>query len=466
MSRLFRNRSGTGTGISSDRTTFLPTLTSLTPATGTTAGGTSITLTGTGFRSTAPITTVTVGGAAATSVSVASATSLTCTTPSGTAGDRDVAVRNGDGPSNTLVAGFNYQAPAQSGTVTVTVTLSAVARSGGTATLYSSGGAVIGSGTPNASGQVVFSNLDDGTYYGKLEPRFGDVIASGEPDATSYTYSDARSATVTGGSSVGIAIAVSAAQYYDDFTDYADSADLRSTYPDGVSTDPMDDLELTFGTQHTMDLTGGQAGGATSVVTWPSRPTSGCGADVTYRLAMRFNPVLTSASWYIFWREYNTTPWENGSTSCTGQWEYKHMLTQAGTGNSSQGLLLQHGKGGADPNANLSMRMTLADSNGGVGHVDQPTTGLGLPSGAWPGVWHTHVFEMTGMTGSTPVTRWYQDGTLKLTATLSGATWTGAGQLQKVEFGANLDSGPDQVGQVRKIDRAMVSKTRPALSVL
>ncbi len=65
------------------------TVTSVSPSFGSTAGGTSVTITGTGFASPA---TVTIGGVAATSVVVNSATSITCTTPAGTAGARDVVV--------------------------------------------------------------------------------------------------------------------------------------------------------------------------------------------------------------------------------------------------------------------------------------------------------------------------------------------------------------------------------------
>jgi hypothetical protein len=56
-----------------------PTITSIKPGTGTNAGGTSITITGTGFQQNA---TVTIAGAACTQVVVAAdGNSLTCTTP-------------------------------------------------------------------------------------------------------------------------------------------------------------------------------------------------------------------------------------------------------------------------------------------------------------------------------------------------------------------------------------------------
>ena len=85
-----------------------PTVTSISPTSGTTAGGTSVTITGTNFISG---TTVTIGGSSCTSVVVVSSTSITCTTPSGTAGAQDVVVATGVSPNATLVGGFTYVVP-------------------------------------------------------------------------------------------------------------------------------------------------------------------------------------------------------------------------------------------------------------------------------------------------------------------------------------------------------------------
>lgn len=82
-----------------------PTLSSVSTTSGTSAGGTSITITGSNFLAGA---TVTVGGAACTSVTVVSATSITCTTPAGTAGAQDVVVTNTDTQVATLSSGFTY----------------------------------------------------------------------------------------------------------------------------------------------------------------------------------------------------------------------------------------------------------------------------------------------------------------------------------------------------------------------
>ena len=78
---------------------------SVSPTSGSTAGGTVVTITGTDYVSGA---TVTVGGAAATNVVFGSATSITATTPSGMAGAVDVVVTNPDTQADTLASGYSY----------------------------------------------------------------------------------------------------------------------------------------------------------------------------------------------------------------------------------------------------------------------------------------------------------------------------------------------------------------------
>lgn len=85
-----------------------PTLTSAAPASGPLAGGTVVTLTGTGFDAGA---TVDFGGTPAAVVNVVSATSITATTPAHATGDVVVTVTNGDGQAATLTGGFRFLGP-------------------------------------------------------------------------------------------------------------------------------------------------------------------------------------------------------------------------------------------------------------------------------------------------------------------------------------------------------------------
>lgn len=96
-----------GTAIYSNFLPAIPvTVTSCTPNSGSTLGGTSITnLAGTSFATGA---TVTFGGVPATNVVVVSSTQITCVTPANSAGTADIVVTNLDLSTGTLVGGFTY----------------------------------------------------------------------------------------------------------------------------------------------------------------------------------------------------------------------------------------------------------------------------------------------------------------------------------------------------------------------
>ena len=82
-----------------------PTVTSITPNSGTANGGMAVTITGTGFLTGA---TVSLGGTAATGVSVVNSTTITATTAAHTAGAVNVVVTNTDSKTGTLASGYTY----------------------------------------------------------------------------------------------------------------------------------------------------------------------------------------------------------------------------------------------------------------------------------------------------------------------------------------------------------------------
>ena len=82
-----------------------PTVTSISPTSGTANGGTAVTITGAGFFSGA---TVSIGGTGATGVTVANSTSIGATTPVHTAGAVSVVVTNTDRQSGALANGYTY----------------------------------------------------------------------------------------------------------------------------------------------------------------------------------------------------------------------------------------------------------------------------------------------------------------------------------------------------------------------
>ncbi len=193
----------------------VPTVTAIAPAGGAAAGGTPVTITGTGFISGA---TVAIGGVTCTSPTVVLPTRITCTTGAHGAGAVDVAVTTSGG-TGTLTNGYTYQAapavtsvspnggPLAGGTV---VTITGTNFTGGSGATF--GGAActaftvvsntsITCTTPAGSGavNVVVTATGSGTltngYTFRAAPTVGSASpASGSPDG-GYSVPDV---TITG----------------------------------------------------------------------------------------------------------------------------------------------------------------------------------------------------------------------------------------------------------------------------
>jgi hypothetical protein len=129
-----------------------PTVTAVSPSSGSAAGGTAVTITGTGFAGGA---TVTVGGAACTNVLVASATEISCTTPAGTAGTASVVVTS-SGRSSVANTLFSYTAPSATTTVPAPVATPTLVNSGNQSALTAQPGAA----TAIVNGQTVTPTIE------------------------------------------------------------------------------------------------------------------------------------------------------------------------------------------------------------------------------------------------------------------------------------------------------------------
>ena len=139
-------------------TTPAPTLTSVSPASGPTGGGTLITLTGTNFVSGAAVR---VGGVAATSVTFVSAAQVTARTPAGTAGARDVLITNPNGQGAVRVGGFTYTSTSTALTATSVSPLTGPTSGGTVITVTGTGfvsGATIAIGGTAATGVTFLSS--------------------------------------------------------------------------------------------------------------------------------------------------------------------------------------------------------------------------------------------------------------------------------------------------------------------
>jgi len=101
-------RAGTSWADVTGSASSAPAITSVSPNSGPTTGGTSVTITGTNFTG---ATAVSFGGTAATSFTVNSATSITATSPARSAGTVDITVTTSGGTSSTSAADqFTYTA--------------------------------------------------------------------------------------------------------------------------------------------------------------------------------------------------------------------------------------------------------------------------------------------------------------------------------------------------------------------
>src|SRR5262245_4820234 len=99
------------------------TLASVAPSRGSTGGGTTVTITGSGFAAGAAVG---IGGAPATDVKVASSTSITAVTPSRNgAGSSEVSVTVGSS-SASLPSGFTYVAPSGTNQPPVIATITSI----------------------------------------------------------------------------------------------------------------------------------------------------------------------------------------------------------------------------------------------------------------------------------------------------------------------------------------------------
>jgi Domain of unknown function (DUF1929)/IPT/TIG domain/Glyoxal oxidase N-terminus len=133
-----------------------PTVTSISPTSGSVMGGTAVTITGTGFLSGA---TVSLGGTAATGVSVVNSTTITATAPAHSAGSATVVVTNTDGQSGSKTNGYNYSNSAP--TVTSISPNSGAASGGTSVTITGTGflsGATVSLGGTGATGVSVVNS--------------------------------------------------------------------------------------------------------------------------------------------------------------------------------------------------------------------------------------------------------------------------------------------------------------------
>jgi hypothetical protein len=152
-----------------------PIVDTVTPNSGTIAGGTSITISGSQFSIGA---TVNIGGTSATNVTVVNSTTISATTPAHAAGTFDLVVTNSDGQASTLVNAFTYFVPSE------TVLLADDFNDGSLNTANWQANNLF-SGFTDASVPVIETQFLE---IGPLKQNFGGSHYNGIKSATSYNF--------------------------------------------------------------------------------------------------------------------------------------------------------------------------------------------------------------------------------------------------------------------------------------
>lgn len=178
-----------------------PTVGAISPTTGSTAGGTLVTITGSGFTAG---TRVLFGGTPAPQVTVSSANVLVATTPAGAAGNVAVVVINLDGTAGATQ--FQYQTTAQTGSVSIT-SLNPIPSPGGSTTVYISGSGFVNGALVTLGGVSVGSG-------GVISPTLIVAVAPAgvNADTATVTNVDGSFASYPTGTTPGAVPAPSATQ--------------------------------------------------------------------------------------------------------------------------------------------------------------------------------------------------------------------------------------------------------------
>ena len=194
-----------------------PRVTGVSPSTGALTGGTTLTITGSGF---APGATVTIAGQPAATVSAVSPTQITVTTPPGPSGNATILVTNPGGAISGLASAFQYsanpqpQAPPPSAVSINSVTPPIGPSGGGTAiTIYGTG--FVSGATVTISGISVSATVVSSTQITAVTPAVSGTGAvtvtvtnpsastASLPSAFTYSAGGTSGGTSTGSGTTG-----------------------------------------------------------------------------------------------------------------------------------------------------------------------------------------------------------------------------------------------------------------------
>ncbi|MEV4510246.1 IPT/TIG domain-containing protein [Dactylosporangium sp. NPDC049525] len=189
---------GSSTAVSYTYVVPTPVVSSLSPTTGTTLGGTSVTITGTGFTGASAVTFDAVN---ATSFTVNSATQITAVSPARTAGAKDVVVTTAGGTS--VAATFTYQLPPAPAVTSLSPTSGT--NLGGTSVVITGTSFTGASAVTFDGGNATSYTVDSATQITAVAPAHANgavAVAVTGPGGTgslasSYTYADPPAPVIT-----------------------------------------------------------------------------------------------------------------------------------------------------------------------------------------------------------------------------------------------------------------------------
>jgi hypothetical protein len=403
---------GTSAVTTADQFTYytIPTVTGVSPVAGLPAGGTSVTITGTGFSG---ATSVKFGTVAATSYTVNSSTSITATAPAGTAGTTvDVRVGN---PGATSATG-----PADNYTYENTPTVTAVSPTGGG---LSAGTAVTITGTGLIGASAVKFGASNAVSYVVNSSTSITAIAPAAPGGAAGSV-DVTVATPVGTSGTSAA---------DTYTYYA--------VPTVTGISPIAGAVAGGGT---VTITGTNFTGATAVKfgTLTGTVTANTGTSITVTVPAGVlgtydvtvtTPGGTSAMTSSDKFTYEAVPTVTGLSPSSGPLTAGTAVTITGTNFTGASAVNFGGTAVTTYIVNSSTSISAAAPAGTAGPVDVTvTTPVGVSTLSQPADQYTY-YAVPTVTSISPLAGPVGGGT---TVTITGTGFAGLTGAAAVKFGA------------------------------
>ncbi|NTJ43601.1 autotransporter domain-containing protein [Agrobacterium larrymoorei] len=420
-----------------------PSITGLSPASGSIAGNTSVIISGTGFDAT-PANNIVRFGAATGTVTGASATQLTVTTPAGAAGLVDVLVTV-SGQTATLADAFTYiqaaptiavsasdNTPALGASVTFTATLSGGASPTGTVT-FKDGTTTLGTGTISGT-TATYSTAALTVGPHSITAEYGGDANNGSATSTATTVTVGQAAPTIAVSASDNTPALGASVTFTATLTGGASPTGTVTFKDGTTTLGRGTISGTTATYSTAALTVGphsitaeydgdaNNGSATSTAT-----------TVTVGQVTPFISVSASNTTPALGASVTFTATLSGGASPTGTVTFKDGTTTLGTGTIS-GTTATYSTAALTVGPHSITAEYEGDNNNGSATSTATTVTVGQvtpfisvsASNTTPALGASVTFTATLSGGASPSgTVTFKDGTTTLgTGTISGTTAT------------------------------------------